>query len=103
MKHKLENRYLASITASLWLLAAVMLMTGCSFTKGTRTAKDGSVLQVTNARLLWSSQGIEFETRDTNGFAARLKIQQSNPDAQALEAISYGASKGTAEGLTGKK
>lgn len=80
-------------------LLAIALLTGCSFTKGTRTTRNGDILTVQNQRFFWSSQGINFTVRDTNGFSASLSIEKSNPDAQALEATARGAAQGAASSL----
>lgn len=79
-------------------LVAIAALTGCSVTKGIRVAKDGSTLAVTNRRLLWNSEGVDFTVKDTNGFAVSLSIQKSNPDAQAIGAVAEGVAKGLAKG-----
>jgi len=68
-----------------------LLCLGCSVTSGRRSA-DGS-LTVTNYRLLWASEAVDFSTRSA-GFNAQLKIGKSATDDEAVAAITAGVVKG---------
>lgn len=73
------------------LCVSVALLTGCSVTSGRRST-DGS-LTVTNYRLLWASEAVDFSTR-SEGFNARLKIGKSATDDEAVAAVVAGVVKG---------
>jgi hypothetical protein len=79
----------------LLCIAAIMLLSlcGCSMITGSRTMPDGSVLRVSSVRLLWSSEGIDTTTED-GALKFGLRVQRSNPDAQALSAVAEGAARG---------
>lgn len=72
-------------------LCVLLLNTGCSVTRGTRTP-DGS-LTVSNWRFLWRSEAVRFETNSTN-FNARLVIGKSASDDAAVGAVVEGVVKG---------
>lgn len=80
-------------------LAASLILVGCSFTQGTRTAPDGSKLTVRNTRFLWASEGVTFGVTDTNGFRVDLSIRKSRPDIEAIGAVAEGVAKGMAQGV----
>ena len=71
------------------LIAALLVgvMPGCSFSRIER-----GDFHAWNSRLLWQSEGFEFETR-TNG-TTRIRLQKSNPDAESLKAVAEGAARG---------
>ena len=64
---------------------------GCSVTRGTRHV-DGRLV-VTNYRLLWSSENVNFTTHSP-GFNASLKIGKSATDDAAVAAVVSGIVKG---------
>lgn len=82
----------------LCFLSCLLLNTGCSVTRGHR-APDGS-LTVTNYRLLWSSEAVDFSVKQpavTNlqpAFNAQLKIGKSATDDEAVAAVVAGVVKG---------
>lgn len=86
--------FLCLLTSALCFLSA-----GCSVTSG-RRSPDGS-LTVTNYRLLWSSEAVDFSTSDIrpptsdfSKFTARLKIGKSATDDEAVAAVVAGVVKG---------
>lgn len=98
MKHRFKNqnagRDLAHLCASVCICG---LLLGCSVTSG-RRSPDGS-LTVTNYRLLWSSEAVDFQTSDiappaAAGFKARLKIGKSATDDEAVASVVAGVVKG---------
>lgn len=78
------------------LAAVALVLNGCAFIEGTRYV-DGT-MTVRSSRLLWASEGIDFGVTDTNGFTTHLKVERSNPDAQAIGAVAEGAARGAVQG-----
>lgn len=77
--------------AICYLLSSIFFLCGCSVTRGQRHT-DGS-LTVTNYRLLWSSENVNFSTHSA-GFNASLKIGKSATDDAAVAAVVSGIVKG---------
>ncbi|HRV30747.1 MAG TPA: hypothetical protein P5169_03480 [Kiritimatiellia bacterium] len=70
------------------VVTAALATAGCAMIEGTRSP-DGS-LTVSSRRFLWSSEGISFGLRDTNGFQTTLAVQKSSTDATAINAVFSG-------------
>lgn len=81
-----------STVLPLLCFLSCLLFIGCSVTRGHR-ATDGT-LTVSNYRLLWSSEAVDFSVTQPNALTARLKIGKSATDDQAVAAITAGVVKG---------
>jgi hypothetical protein len=87
--------------ANVVLMVVVMALAcgGCSWSRISRKAPDGSKLAATNLRFAWTSEG--FSARyDTNGL--EVKLERSNTDAQVAGAITEAAVRAAASSLTGR-
>lgn len=81
------------------MVLAMLVCTGCSYTHGTRTAPDGSRLEIRNRRFIWASEGVSLSVVDTNGITVQLRLQRSSPDAAAMAAIAEGAARGAVKAV----
>lgn len=87
----------SAVTSVASLLLCVFALSACSVTRGTRTP-DGT-LTVSNWRLLWSSELVDFSVHQPSTlnsqptFNARLIIGKSVTDADAVGAVAEGAVK----------
>jgi predicted small secreted protein len=95
--HQLKTLVLLTVTA-----IAAVLLSGCNTISGERTAPDGSRLAIRSTRILWSSEGIKSSVQDANGLSFTLQVDKSNPDAQAIGAVSEGVARGLASSVTGR-
>lgn len=77
-------------TAALSLVL-ILLCGGCSYSRVSRLAPDGSYLQASNFRFAWRTVGFEF-SYTTN--STTIRLQQSSPDAQTAAAIAEGVARG---------
>lgn len=77
--------------SSLLMVFAVLVFVGCSTSRFTKTAPDGSKISAWNSRLIWSTEGFEA-IYNTNGVT--VKLQKSNTDAQTAGAVAEGVARG---------
>ena len=85
--HRQDRRRSAVIAALALTLAVVLMLTGCVNIAGTRTAPDGTKLSISANRFLWMSQQVEFTTKDASGVSVGLKVGNSRPDVEAINAL----------------
>ena len=68
-------------------LPLLLFLTGCVNISGERTAPDGTKLAIRADRFLWMSQQVEFTTKDSSGVTVGLKVGNSRPDVEAINAL----------------
>lgn len=97
--HNLVQRGSTPRPATILLCVLCGLCVSCSVTRGVR-APDGT-LTVSNYRLLWRSEAVDFSTNSTN-FNARLILGKSTSDDASVNAVAEGVAAGVVKGAMSK-
>jgi len=79
----------------LWLIVPLLFVSGCSMS----SYAHGDI-KITQRRFLWDTTGFEVsQTKGVDGsMTTTLKLQKSNPNAEAVKAVAEGITQGLVQG-----
>jgi hypothetical protein len=77
------------IPLSIAALVCAFALSGCAIARAKKTAPDGSVVQASVYRFIWSTEGFKANYGDLH-----IELQKSSADAQTASAIAEGAVRG---------
>ena len=72
-------------------IGVLAVLTGCNSTSFTATKPDGTIINVKNSRLLWSTEAYAVNLTSNS---ASLSATKASADAAAFAAIAEGVAKG---------